>query len=35
VILSGSFVKAIPFDAGDSITALFDELGEVTLRVTE
>jgi 2-oxo-hept-3-ene-1,7-dioate hydratase len=35
VILSGSFVKAIPFDAGDSIVALFDELGEVTLRVTE
>jgi len=35
VILSGSFVKAIPFDKGDSITALFDELGEVTLRVTE
>ena len=35
VILSGSFVKAIPFDAGDSIAAQFDELGEVTLRVTE
>lgn len=35
VILSGSFVKAIPFKAGDSIVALFDELGEVTLRVTE
>ena len=35
VILSGSFVKAIPFEAGDSIVALFDELGEVTLRVTE
>ncbi len=35
VILSGSFVKAIPFNAGDSIVALFDELGEVTLRVTE
>ena len=35
VILSGSFVKEIPFKAGDSIVALFDELGEVTLRVTE
>lgn len=35
VILSGSFVKAIPFDAGDSITALFDQLGEVTLRVVD
>ena len=35
VILSGSFVKAIPFNAGDSIVALYDQLGEVTLRVTE
>ena len=33
VILSGSFVKAIPFDAGDTILALYDQLGEVTLRV--
>jgi 2-oxo-hept-3-ene-1,7-dioate hydratase len=33
VILSGSFVKAIPFGAGDTITALFDTLGEVTLGV--
>ena len=33
VILSGSFVKAVPFDAGDSLVALFDQLGEVTLRV--
>lgn len=33
VILSGSFVKAIPFDAGDNLVALFDQLGEVTLRV--
>jgi len=33
VILSGSFVKAIPFEAGDSVVALFDPLGEVTLRV--
>jgi 2-keto-4-pentenoate hydratase len=35
VILSGSFVKAIPFAAGDSLVALFDQLGEVTLRVTD
>ena len=35
VILSGSFVKAIPFDAGDTILALYDQLGEVTLRVGE
>ena len=34
VILSGSFVKAIPFDAGDTILALYDQLGEITLRVT-
>jgi 2-oxo-hept-3-ene-1,7-dioate hydratase/2-keto-4-pentenoate hydratase len=33
VILSGSFVKAIPFGAGDTIIALYDQLGEVTLRV--
>jgi len=33
VILSGSFVKAIPFKAGDSIHAQFDQLGEVTLNV--
>ncbi len=30
VILSGSFVKAIPFTAGDTITALFDTLGDVS-----
>jgi 2-keto-4-pentenoate hydratase len=30
VILSGSFVKAIPFQAGDTVVALFDPLGEVT-----
>lgn len=35
VILSGSFIKAVPFDAGDSIVALFDQLGEVTLMVGE
>jgi 2-oxo-hept-3-ene-1,7-dioate hydratase/2-keto-4-pentenoate hydratase len=32
VILSGSFVKAIPFGAGDTIVALYDQLGEITLR---
>jgi 2-keto-4-pentenoate hydratase len=32
VILSGSFVKAIPFGAGDTIIALYDQLGEVTQR---
>lgn len=30
VILSGSFLKAIPFTAGDTFTALFDTLGDVT-----
>ncbi len=30
VILSGSFIKAIPFQAGDTVVALFDTLGEVT-----
>jgi 2-oxo-hept-3-ene-1,7-dioate hydratase/2-keto-4-pentenoate hydratase len=34
VILSGSFVKAIPFEAGDTIVALYDQLGEITLRVS-
>ena len=33
VILSGSFIKAVPFDAGDSVLALFDQLGEVSLMV--
>ncbi|WP_309606828.1 hypothetical protein [Phenylobacterium sp.] len=33
VVLSGSFVKAIPFGAGDTILALYDQLGEVILRV--
>ena len=33
VILSGSFIKAVPFDAGDSVLALFDQLGEVGLRI--
>ena len=30
VILSGSFVRAVPFDANRSLVALFDGLGEVT-----
>ena len=33
VILSGSFVKAIPFKAGDALHAQFDQLGEVTLAI--
>ena len=33
VILSGSFIKAVPFDAGDSILAMFDHLGEVSLMI--
>jgi 2-oxo-hept-3-ene-1,7-dioate hydratase len=32
VILSGSFIKAIPFQVGDTVEALFDPLGEVTFR---
>ena len=35
VILSGSFVRAVPFDANQSLVALFDGLGEVTLKVME
>ena len=30
VILSGSFLKAIPFEAGDSVLAQYDTLGEVS-----
>jgi 2-keto-4-pentenoate hydratase len=30
VILSGSFIKAIPFNPGDTVVALFDTLGEIT-----
>ena len=33
VILSGSFVRAVPFEADQSLVALFDGLGEVTLKV--
>jgi 2-oxo-hept-3-ene-1,7-dioate hydratase len=32
VILSGSFIKAIPFGVGDSVTADFGPHGEVTFR---
>jgi 2-keto-4-pentenoate hydratase len=32
VILSGSFIKAIQFAAGDTITASFSELGDVTFH---
>ncbi len=34
VVLSGSFVKAIPFAAGDTITALFNTLGDVTFATS-
>lgn len=30
VVLSGSFVRAVPFTAGDTVVALFDHFGEVT-----
>ena len=35
VVMSGSFIKAIPFHAGDTVSALFNELGEVGFRATE
>ena len=34
-VLSGSFVRAVPLDANQSLMALFDGLGEVTLKVME
>ncbi len=34
VVLSGSFVKAIPFAAGDTITAMFTTLGDVTFSTS-
>jgi 2-keto-4-pentenoate hydratase len=34
VVLSGSFIKAVRFGAGDSLVALFDTLGEVTLKIS-
>lgn len=33
VVLSGSFVRAVRFGAGDTVTALFDELGDVTISM--
>ena len=33
VLLSGSFVKAVPFGPGDTLTAIFDTLGEVGVRL--
>lgn len=33
VVLSGSFIRAVPFAAGDTVVALFDQLGEVVLGV--
>jgi len=33
VVLSGSFIKAIPFGAGDTLTAQFDHLGEVAFGI--
>ena len=33
VILSGSFIKTVPIAAGDTVIALFDQLGEVSLRI--
>jgi 2-keto-4-pentenoate hydratase len=34
VVLSGSFVKAIPFAAGDTLTAMFNTLGDVTFATS-
>ncbi len=34
VIMSGSFIKVFPFDAGDEIVARFDKLGDVSFSVT-
>jgi 2-keto-4-pentenoate hydratase len=33
VVLSGSFIRAVPFGKGDHLVALFDTLGEITLSV--
>jgi 2-keto-4-pentenoate hydratase len=35
VVLSGSFIKAIPFKAGDTVVATFDQLGDVSFGVTD
>jgi 2-keto-4-pentenoate hydratase len=34
VVLSGSFVRAIPFAAGDTISAVFNTLGDVTFATS-
>ena len=34
VIMSGSFIKVFPFDAGDEIVARFSEFGDVAFAVT-
>jgi 2-oxo-hept-3-ene-1,7-dioate hydratase/2-keto-4-pentenoate hydratase len=33
IIMSGSFIRAVPFGPGDTVLALFDQLGEVGLSV--
>ena len=33
VIMSGSFVRAVPFGPGDTLLALFDQLGEVSVSI--
>lgn len=33
VVLSGSFVRAVRIATGDTVTALFDELGDITLAL--
>ena len=33
VVLSGSFVRAVRMASGDTVTALFDELGDVTIAL--
>jgi 2-keto-4-pentenoate hydratase len=33
LVLSGSFIKAIPFGSSDTLTAQFDQLGEVTFGI--
>lgn len=35
VILSGSFIRAVPIGPGDTVTGAFDELGDVTIRISE
>ena len=35
VVMSGSFIKVYPFKAGDSVSAVFDVLGEVRFDVSD